>query len=163
MATNNSINLNAPGIASYDGAGTFFGRTIQGTGNVVVTNGDGISGNPSISVSGIMSWVEVTGTSQAMSAGVGYVANNASLVTLTLPATAALGDSIRIVGKGAGLWKIAQNATQQIVFGKLPATVGTGGSLTALQATDCVALRCTTSGTATVWTVEASQGNITVV
>src|SRR5580692_5103540 len=99
MPTNNAINLSSSGITSYDGNGTFFGRTIQGTGNVQVTNGDGIAGNPSIAVTGIMSWVEVTGTSQAMAIGTGYVANNSSLVTLTLPSTAALGDSIIVMGK----------------------------------------------------------------
>lgn len=163
MATSNAINLNSPGIASYDGAGTFFGRTIQGTGTVSVINGDGIAGNPSISVTGIISWLEVTGTSQAMSTQTGYVANNAALVTLTLPATAAIGDCIRVLGKGAAGWKIGINATQQIIFGKLPSTVGTGGSLASTNANDCVELRCITAGTATVWEVASSVGNITVV
>lgn len=163
MATNNAINLSAAGVTAYDGLGTFFGRTIQGTGNVNVTNGDGIAGNPSISVSGIMSWVEVTGTSQAMATQTGYIANNAALVTLTLPATAALGDSIRVLGKGAGGWKVGINATQQIVIGKLASTVGTGGSLASTATNDCIELRCITAGTATVWEVASSIGNITVV
>ena len=163
MATNNAINLSQSGITAYDGAGTFFGRTIQGGSNVNVTNGDGVAGNPSISVSGIMSWVEVTGTSQSMAVQTGYVANNASLVTLTLPATAAIGDSLRVLGKGAGGWKVGINATQQIIFGKLSSTVGTGGSLASTHQNDCIELRCITLGTATVWEVASSVGNITVV
>lgn len=51
MATNNSINLKDSGLASYDGAGTFAGRTITGTTNFIdSTNGDGVSGNPTLSV-----------------------------------------------------------------------------------------------------------------
>lgn len=163
MATNNAINLSQAGITAYDGAGTFFGRTFQAGTSISITNPDGIAGNPVISATGIMTWTEVTGTSQAMASGIGYVANNASLVTLTLPTTASLGDSIRVLGKGAGGWKIALNATQQILFGKSPSTVGTGGSLASTNQSDCIELRCTTLGTATIWTVASSVGNITVV
>lgn len=51
MATANAINCNTAGITSYNGSGTFTGRTITGTTNqIVVTNGDGISGNPVLSL-----------------------------------------------------------------------------------------------------------------
>lgn len=163
MATNNSINLSQAGITAYDGAGTFFGRTFQAGSNVSITNPDGIAGNPLISVSGIMTWTEVTGTTQGMSVNSGYIANNASLVTLTLPSTAAIGDSIRLLGKGAGGWKIAQLATQQIIFGILSCTVGTGGSLSSLKQNDAIDLRCITAGSATIWEVTDSSGNITVI
>lgn len=163
MATNNSINLSSSGIVSYDGAGVFFGRTLQQGSNVVITNANGVSGDPTISVPGIMSWTEVTGTSQSMAVQNGYIANNAALVTLTLPATAAIGDALRILGKGVGGWKLEINATQQIIFGKLASIVGTGGSLASTHQNDCIELRCITSGTATVWEVASSVGNITVV
>jgi len=163
MATNNAINLSQSGFAVYDGAGTFSGRTLQQGSNVTITNPTGIGGDPTISVTGIMSWTEVTGTSQAMAVGNGYGANNASLVTFTLPATAAFGDVVRVLGKGAGGWKIAQNATQQIIVGKLSSTVGTGGSVASTATSDCVELRCITSGTATVWESASGWGNLTVV
>lgn len=164
MGTNNSINLSQSGIVSYDGSGTFSGRTLQSSNpNLLITNGNGIGGDPSFSISGFMSWVEVTGTSQAMLVSTGYIANNAALITLTLPSTAVIGDSIRVLGKGAGGWKIAQNATQQIVFGKLSTTIGTGGSLASTNLNDCLELRCITSGTATIWEVASAIGNITVV
>lgn len=51
MATNNSINLTDSGIVSYDGAGTFAGRTLAGTTDFIdVTNGDGVSGAPTFSI-----------------------------------------------------------------------------------------------------------------
>lgn len=163
MVTNNSINLSSSGFTVYDGAGVFVGRTLQQGANVVITNANGISGDPSISVPAIMSWTEVTGTSQSMSVQNGYIANNAALVTLTLPATAAIGDALRILGKGVGGWKIGINATQQILFGNLSSTVGTSGSLASTHQNNCIELICITSGTATVWQVASSVGNITVV
>ena len=64
-----------------------------------------------ISVIAGITWTEVTGTSQAAAVDNGYICNNASLVTVTLPPTCAVGKLISIAGKGAGLWKIAQNAS----------------------------------------------------
>jgi hypothetical protein len=43
-----------------------------------------------------------------------YIANNASRVVFTLPSTVAIGTILEVVGKGAGGWKIAQNASQLI-------------------------------------------------
>jgi len=49
MATNNAINLSASGIVSYNGSGTFAGRTLTaGSTKISISNGDGISGNPTI-------------------------------------------------------------------------------------------------------------------
>ena len=60
-----------------------------------------------VSGGGGITWTEVTGTTQSASADNGYITNNESLVTITLPSTCAVGKTIRVVGKGAGLWKIA--------------------------------------------------------
>lgn len=132
---------------------------ILGSGGVTVS-GSGSTLTVSVSGSG-MPWNEVTGTSQAMLVNNAYVANNAGLVTLTLPATAAFGDVIQIVGKGAGLWSIAQNAGQSINFGVLTTTVGAGGSLAAISQFDTVELVCTTANT--TFTVYSVIGNLTVV
>ena len=50
----------------------------------------------------------------------GYLADSSSLVTLTLPATPALGDITRVTGVGNGGWTIAQNAGQAIHLGASP-------------------------------------------
>lgn len=106
-------------------------------------------------------WNEITITSANMSPNVGYVANNAGLVTLTLPATAAFGDQIGLCGKGAGLFKVAQNAGQQIHMGANATTVGVTGSLTATSQFNSFSLLCTVANT--TWTLlGAPQGNITV-
>lgn len=162
MATGNSIGANASGFQSYDGAGNFAGRTLQAGSNVSITNPDGIAGNPSISVSGLSSTVDVTGTSQSMAVSTNYIADNVSLITFTLPATAVIGDVIQVWGKGAGGWKISQAAGQQINVGKVPSTAGTGGSIASTNQFDTVDLRCITAGASTIWTAKVT-GNITVV
>jgi hypothetical protein len=96
-----------------------------------------------------------------MSVNNGYIANNAALVTLTLPDTAAVGDVVRVTGKGAGGWRIAQNAGETIYFGTSTTTTGAGGSLDSTQQRDTVELVCITADTE--WNVLSSVGNITVV
>jgi hypothetical protein len=106
-------------------------------------------------------WTEVTGTTQAMTADSGYVANNAGTVTFTLPTTAAFGTVINVVGKGVGGWQIDQNAGQNIQMGSDSSTVGVGGSVASTNAFDVLEMVCTTADT--VFTVISSIGNITIV
>ena len=111
---------------------------------------------------GVLSWSEVTGTTQALAVNTGYILNHATtMIVATLPSTAALGDVIRIVGKGAAMWKVAQNASQYIRFAGLTTTTGTGGYLQAENAYDCIEIMCTTANNG--WTVISSIGNIVVV
>lgn len=106
-------------------------------------------------------WSEVTGTTQAAAVNRAYVVNNAALVTVTLPDTAAVGDIVRVIGKGAGGWLIAQNASENINFGTVTTTTGVGGSLASSHRYDCVELVCSVANT--TWTVISSVGNITYV
>jgi hypothetical protein len=132
----------------------------------LITAGSGISianaaGSITISATGNAPYVEVTTTSQAMVTNTEYTANNASLVTLTLPATANIGDEITVNGKGAGGWLIAQNASQLIHFGSSVTTTGTGGSLASTNQWDNIKLKCITANT--TWTIQTAIGNITIV
>jgi hypothetical protein len=120
-----------------------------------------VLGNTSGTNTGDIAWNEVTGTSQTASTNAGYIANNAGLVTITLPSSAAVGKVVRVAGLGAGGWKIAQNASQVINFGSVATTTGTGGSLASVNRYDTVELLCV--ATNNTWVVLSSQGNITVV
>jgi hypothetical protein len=122
-----------------------------------------VDANGFVQLSGIAGflWNEITGTSANMAVNNGYIANNGGLVTLTLPATAALGSIIRVAGKGAGGWLIAQNGGQTIHFGALSSTTGVGGSLASTATFDAVELLCITANTD--FEVLSSVGNITVV
>lgn len=121
-----------------------------------LTAGAGISisnAAGSITISGTGSgigWAEVTGTSQSMTADSGWITNNAGLVTLTLPATAAVGTAISVIGKGAGGWLIAQNSGQNIQIGNVSSTTGTSGSVASSNRYDSLNLICTTANT--TWT-----------
>ena len=68
---------------------------------------------------------------------------------------------ITVAGKGAGGWKIAQNASQLIHFGVATTTTGTGGSLASSAQYDVVTMVCSVANT--TWTVLSSIGNITYV
>lgn len=51
MVNANAINLIATGLASHDGSGVFTGRTVTGTADFIdVVNGDGVSGDPTLSI-----------------------------------------------------------------------------------------------------------------
>jgi len=114
------------------------------------------------SIASVFTWAEVTGTTQALAVNTGYILNHATtMVVATLPSTAAVGDVIRIVGKGAAMWKVAQNASQYIRFAGLTTTTGTGGYLQAENRDDCIELLCTVANNG--WTVISSIGNIVVV
>lgn len=109
---------------------------------------------------GGITWNEVTGTSQSAAVNNGYICNNAALVTVTIPTTAAVGDTVRIAGSGAGGWKVAQNASEIIHFGNQDTTTGTGGSLASVNRYDAVELVCIVANTE--WVVTSSIGNLTV-
>ena len=110
---------------------------------------------------GGLTWTEVTGTTQSASADNGYITNNESLVTVTLPSTCAVGKIIRITGKGAGGWKLAQNSGQQIIFGNKNSTSGTSGYIASLYQYDSVELLCITADT--VFSVIGAVGDLDVV
>jgi len=106
-------------------------------------------------------WTDVTGTTANLSAQNGYYANNAGLVTLTLPATAALGTIIVVCGKGAGGWSIAQRAGQSIHYIATTSTPGVTGHLDSVAQYDSVTLVCSVADTD--WTAIGGMGNLNIV
>ena len=133
--------------------------TVDGTAGQIMET-DGLGNITWVDATTGITWVEVTSTSQSASVNYGYVCNNAALVTVTLPTTAEFGDIIQIIGKGAGGWKLAQNASQTIHFGTENTTTGTGGYLESRNQYDCIEIKCITANTD--FTVCASQGIIDV-
>lgn len=92
----------------------------------------------------------------------GYIANKAgTAATITLPATAAVGTVLEVVGLGATGWIVAQNALQSIKIGTSATTVGVGGSLASTQANDTLRMVCAVADT--TWVVTSMMGNVTVV
>lgn len=159
-ATSHTVTLSASGGSV---------QLIEGANITLTTGGTGSVGTVTIAStggSGAMTWTEVTGTSASMTVNNGYIANNAGLVTLTLPDTAAVGSIVRVTGKGAGGWRIAQNALEQIIWneggldGTDETTIGVGGRLDSTDDYDSIELICFTANT--TWGVLSSKGNITI-
>lgn len=61
--------------------------------------------------------VDVTGPGVQAQVNTSYLADSASLVTVTLPANPAVGDVVIVSGVGTGGWTIAQNGGQRIYAG----------------------------------------------
>ncbi len=142
----------------FSGANPSLATLTAGSG-ISIVNGSG-SITISSSATGGLVWSEVTGTSQAMAVNHGYILNNAALVTATIPATAAIGDIIAVVGKGAGGWRIAQNGGDIIRIGSSNTTTGAGGRLDSTNQYDCIELVCITAND--VWTARSVIGNLTI-
>jgi hypothetical protein len=159
LASLTSLTGNSGGGVHPDGALNI--NVIGGTGINIV----GTPGTNTLTVNATatgMTWNDATSANVTFIVNEGYVTNRGGGVAYVLPATATFGDKIEVVGK-AGLAAISQNANQQIVIGNLGTTIGVGGSLTATDAGDCLVLRCITGGASTVWRVESSMGNWTIV
>ena len=73
----------------------------------------------------------------------GYIANKAGLLLFTLPATCAVGKTIRITGMNTALgWKIVQLANQIIHMGTSTTTTGTAGYVSSTETHNSVELVC---------------------
>lgn len=157
-------NLPATVVIQDEGSGTSAAHTLNFVGANV--SASVTTGTATITVTGSggtgITWNEVTGTTQTAAINNGYVLNNAALVTLTLPSTASLGDIIAITGKGAGGWRLAQNANQIIHFGNVDTTTGTGGKIESTHRRDSLELVCVVSGSSTEYNIRSSVGVLAV-
>ncbi len=108
-----------------------------------------------------ITWNDQTSGTVTMAVNNGYVIDNgASLVTLTLPATAALGSLFIVAGKSAGGWIIDVASGQTIHVGSTASTASTGTVASSNQY-DCITLVCVTANTTFV--AYGIQGNVVVV
>ena len=105
--------------------------------------------------------VNQNSSSATLAANSRYATNNgASLVTYTIPAGAAVGDTYIIVGGSSGGWTVAQPASVQCHLGTSATTSGVGGSFSSSNQYDCCIITCVASN---VFTVYGIQGELTVV
>lgn len=174
ITTANSAMLvtDSSGVPAFSGTLTN-GQVVMGSTGATptagtITAGVGINvanGAASITISatGANIVVDQNTNSVTMAVNTVYVTNNgATLVTYTLPAAAALGDYVEIVGMSAGLFTIAQGAGQSIMINGSTTTVGAGGSLTATATSDSIKLRCVVANTTFV-AVSYSTAGFTIV
>ena len=119
--------------------------TLTAGAGIAITNAAG-----SITISspgGGISWTIET-VDQGMVADHGYICNKAGLVTLTLPAVAAVGDTMFVTCKNvAAGWKIAQHAGQTLHGGTASSTTGVAGFAASTALYDFVQITCITANT----------------
>lgn len=94
---------------------------------------------------GGMVWNTASGTTLSAAVGNGYVCTNASQNTVTLPATAAVGDRVALVSQGAGGWKLTAN-TGQTIKGLNDTTTSAGNIVHANQY-DTIEVICVVANT----------------
>lgn len=109
---------------------------------------------------GVSQYTQVTADTQ-MVVGQGYIANKAGTIcTLTLPATANVGATVQVLGKGSTLWSIAQNSGQTIRMNGASSTTGATGSLSAIDQYNSATLVCITANTD--WEYVGGSGILTI-
>ncbi len=169
MALANAVNATSTGIQSLTSAGVFNGRTITGTANqVAVANGDGISDNPTISltstiyVSGI-SFDSGSNTLSVYSTGTfsPTVTNTGSAPTVTY--TTQVGRYTIIGNRILGIVNVTINAyTAGTGNTQLSALPFTSQSTSNNINTNAIQLDIVTFGALVLWYVSSISPNTTV-
>ena len=164
LATANSAVLvtNSSGVPAWSGTMTngqvIIGNTSGTPTAATLTAGTGVSitnasGSITIGIAtGGMTWTTVSGTSQSAAVNNGYVTNNSGQVTVTLPATCAVGDRVAVEGLGTGGWKVVANTGQTITAGNFTTT--SGGNAVSNAPTDNIYLICIVANTG--WKVQST-------
>lgn len=147
---------NTGGPVAPDASNIIF---ILGQGNLSVV-GDPGTHTLTIKDTGITAWNKIF-ASQTLVVNNGYFCNGGGSLSLALPATSAIGDTINVVLVGSTSWTITQSAGQQIFMGNSQTTAGVTGALVSSQQGDSVQLVCLTANLA--WVVINSMGNPSVV
>lgn len=138
--SNGNMSLVGDGRIAFSGSGTTLTATITGGGIL---------------------WNDVTAASQTLSANNGYVVDNAgSLVTFTIPSTAAIGDTYIIQGKTSLGWRVNVATGQTLHMGSKATTTSTG-YIAFTNQWDSVTITCVTANT--TFSCRGVQGDITVV
>lgn len=138
---------------------------IAGIVGVTVSNQEFVTVNSSTGQLGVttgsfMTWQDIS-ANQALVSNHGYVCTGGAALSLSLPATSALGDIIEVSLDGSTSWTITQGVGQQIRFGSSQTTSGAGGSLASTAQGDTIRMVCSVANTR--WNVLSSIGNLTVV
>lgn len=162
-AVSGDATLGSTGVVTFatvnSNVGTFGSATQVAQ---ITVNAKGlVTAASNVSISGITTNVNQNTSSATLAAGSRYATNNgASLVTYTIPAGAAVGDTYIVVGGSSGGWTIAQPASVQCHVGSSATTSGATGTISSSNQYDCCTVTCVASN---VFTVYAVQGNLTIV
>jgi hypothetical protein len=159
LATANSASLvtdgsGVPAWQTLTAGQILVGTTAGAPASTVINSGTGIlvansSGSITINATGGgLASVAAASTPITAAINTAYYITDASQVTITLPAVAAAGSVVKIVGNGAGGWILAPGSGQTIKV--LTASAST--SITTAEQYDCIEVYCTLANTTWVAT-----------
>jgi len=162
LTGNGTSAITASAVTQYTtlvaGASNAVSGVGPGTSGYVLTS-NGAGANPSYqSISGTFSWTDATNATYTIVANNAYVTDRSGGVNYTLPASGALGDMFKIVGK-LGITTITPNAGQQLLIGSASGTVGVTGTAVGTNVGDCIVFSCITAGGSAVWRANNFVGN----
>jgi hypothetical protein len=155
---------NAANSLLYASSSNVMAALLTANSSILTSNGSGVPSWSASLPSGVApySTVDQTSGSATLAVNTQYVTDNgASLVTYTLPATAAQGSIFRVFGSSSGGWKIGQATGQTCHVGSSATTAGVGGSIASTNQWDNIELVCTTANT--TFAAHGIQGNLTIV
>jgi len=133
-------------------------NTLTPGAGITITNG---AGNITIAAStGGFNWLNI-GTSQTLVNQTGYFCSSGGALSLALPATSSVGDTIHVVLDGSTSWSVTQAAGQRIRLGNTVSTTGPGGSVSSNARGDSMTLVCQEANN--FWTAIDSVGSLTFV
>ena len=147
---------NTGGPVSPDGSNIIH---VVGSGEIIVTGNPGTH-TLTISSASTLSWQKIS-ASQTLVNGIGYFCVGGGALSLALPASSSVGDTISVALAGSTSWAITQSAGQQIIIGNLQSTSGVGGTVHSTQQGDTLTFVCLTANL--VWYVISSMGNPTII
>lgn len=137
------------------------GATLTSTGgSVTITNGAGSINLEAVGGGAAFAWSVVTASTASIAANEGIFCNNATSVTVTLPASANVGDTYQVAAmNGTGTFIIDYGTGQSVRVGTSLSTVTTG-TLTSTAQGDVIEIVCNVQNTGFLATVK--QGNVTI-
>ena len=136
----------AAGAIPYSTASALALTAVGNAGQVLTSQGASppIWANP-----GDLGFTNITGTTQTAVVNTRYLVSNAGATTVTLPATAALGDEVTVAGQGAAGWTVQAAGGQTINVGSTASSVA--GTVASSNRYDNIRLMCSVANTTWVW------------
>jgi hypothetical protein len=126
-------------------------------GSVTITQGAGSINLEAVGGAGL-TWSVVTAATATLAAGEGIFCNRGAGVTVSLPTSAAVGDTYQVYAMNAGGFVINYGTGQSIRIGTTVTTV-TSGTLSSVNIGDFVEIICNVADTGFIASVK--QGNLT--
>jgi len=110
---------------------------------------------------GSLEW-EIVSSNTSGEKNKGYLVNSLSLLSISLPLDAVVGDEIAVYGESSTTWRISQSVGQQVRVGNISTTNGNTGEILGREIGDGIHLVCV-SNDSNKWLSRVVFGNIDII